>query len=225
MKTIVFLAVSLFLSLAQAKTTAYECPATGEEKFGTTVIRTFYADIGLCSISISPRNAWQSLTYRDYSISSDGLFMVFNAYGSSGDFAVRSYFLFPRVNEHITYRWDSSAKELIVTGVTGDEYVFDANTAQIKAVSGAKKMIVGPVSRKNRAGVEFQGYRGQILDVGYATGKDPSQDREGLSKYVQGAKSCQIRNSAVFNYLADGDVQFKFEKDQNFKAVIQAQCR
>lgn len=225
MRTILFLAISLLLGTAQAKTTQYECPSTAEEKFGTTVIRTFYADIGLCSISISPRDGWQTLTYRDYSVSSDGLLMVFNAFGSSGDFGVRNFMLFPRTKEHISYKWIVENKEVHVTGASGDVYVFDANTAQIKSITGASKVVVGAVSRNNRAGVEIEGYKGQLLDVGYAFRQDPSQNKEGLSKFTDGTKTCQIRNNAIFNYTKDGDVQFKFENDKNLTAVIKAQCR
>ncbi len=225
MRTILFLVTTLLIGVVQAKTNEYECPATAEEKFGTTVIRTYYSDIGLCSISVSPRDAWQTLTYRDYSVSSDGLFMVFNAFGATGEFGVRNFMLFPRTSPHITYKWNNEGKEVLVTGASGDIYTFDAQTAQIKAITGANKVTVGPVSRNNRAGVEIQGYKGQVLDVGYAFGKDPSQNKAAFSKYIDGAKTCQIKNSAVFNYMSDGDVQFKFDTDKNFVATIKSQCK
>lgn len=225
MRIFIFILSALFVITAKAKTTAQDCPQGSEEKYGTTIIRTFYSDIGLCSIGISPKDAWQSLTYRDYSIASDGLFMVFNSYGSSGNFSVRDFMLFPRVNEHINYKWNDATRELVVTGVSNDTYIFDADTAQIKSISGAKKVTVAPIGHNNRGGVEIQGYKGQLLDIGYTAGQDPSQNKEGLSKYTRGTSSCRIKNSAIFTYLNNGDIQFKFDNDKAFLSVIKTQCK
>ncbi|MFM6929260.1 MAG: hypothetical protein ACKOX6_12410 [Bdellovibrio sp.] len=225
MRIFIFILSALFVITAKAKTTAQECPRSSEEKYGTIVIRTFYPDVGLCSIGISPKDGWQSLTYRDFSISSDGLFMVFNSYGNSGDFSVRDFMLFPRVSENVNYKWNDATRELIVTGVSNDTYTFNADTAQIKSISGAKKVTVGPVSHNNRGGVEILGYKGQILDIGYTAGQDPSQNKEGLSKYTSGTSSCRIKNSAIFTYLNNGDIQFKFESDKAFLPVIKNQCK
>ncbi|MGE5086002.1 MAG: hypothetical protein ACM3MG_06840 [Bacillota bacterium] len=225
MRIFIFILSALFVITAKAKTTAQDCPQGTEEKYGTTVVRTFYADIGLCSIGVSPKDAWQVLTYRDYSIASDGLFMVFNSYGNSGNFSVRDFMLFPRVNESISYKWNDATRELVVTGASNDVYTFNADTAQIKSISGAKKVTVGPVNHNNRGGVEIQGYKGQILDIGYTTGQDPSQNKEGLSKYNRGTSSCHIKNSALFSYMSNGDIQFKFDNDKEFLSVIKSQCK
>lgn len=225
MRIFLFVLSALLVTAAHAKTTAQDCPQGTEEKYGTTVIRTFYSDIGLCSIGVSPSNAWQAGSYRDYSIASDGLFMVFNSFGANGNFAVRDFMLFPRVNDGISYSWNDATRELVVTGVTNDVFTFNADTAQIKSISGAKKVTVAPVSGNNRGGVEIQGYKGQVLDIGYAAGRDPSQNKEGLSKYIKGTSICRIKNSALFNYMSDGDIQFKFASDKSFASVIKSQCK
>lgn len=225
MRFFIFILSAFFIITANAKTTGEDCPNSSEEKYGTTVIRTFYSDIGLCSIGISPRDAWQVRTYRDFSIGSDGLFMVFNSYGNSGSFSVRDYMLFPRVRENIFYKWNDATRELVVTGVTDDVYTFNADTAQIKSITGAKKVTVAPVAQNNRGGVEIQGYKGQVLDIGYTVGQDPSQNKEGLSKYIHSNSSCRIKNSALFTYLSNGDIQFKFDNDKAFLSVIKNQCK
>lgn len=225
MRIFLFVLSALFVTAAHAKTTAQDCPQGSEEKYGTLVVRTFYSDIGQCSLGITPTNAWQAPAYRDYSISSDGLFMVFNSYGTQGNFAVREFMLFPRVNDNISYTWNDATHELVVTGVTNDVYTFNADTAQIKSISGAKKVTVAAVSTNNRAGVEIQGYQGQVLDIGYAAGKDPALSKDNTSKYIKGTSTCRIKNSSIFNYTSDGDVQFKFASDKSFASVIKSQCK
>jgi len=224
-KIFILLLSALFVISAHAKTTSQDCPATTEEKYGTSVTRIFYSDIGLCSIAISPRNAWQTLTYRDYSIASNGLFLVFNSYGSAGSFSAREFMLFPRSSDHISYSWNDATREIQVQGASNDIYTFDANTGQLKSISGAKSVTVGPVNRNNNGGVEIKGYQGQLLDIGYTAGQAPSQSPDALSKYINSNSTCRIKNSAIFDYLTNGDVQFKFDNDKSFNTAIKAQCK
>lgn len=216
--------LSMFVLFGQANAAPAECSSVRETKMGTYVQRTWYEETGVCVTSVSPTSAYETMVYRDYSFSSDGMFMVFNMYGSSGDFGARDFFLFPRKSEFVQYEWNEDAKELLLKHVTGDVFTFDAASGKLKSVSGGKLKIDDKVSRNNRGGVELLNYPGLLMDVGFAINQDPALNSSANSVLKKTNTSCSIRNNKLFKYRSDGDIVFKYSKDSDFFAYLKSVC-
>ncbi|AFY00906.1 hypothetical protein [Bdellovibrio bacteriovorus] len=225
MKSVLFLSAFLFVWLAKAAPAPERCQSLTETKGGVQLQRIWLEQAGLCMLSVSPTDAYKTMVYRDYVLTEDGMFMVFNAYGTDGQFGARDFFLFPRKQTEISYQWLPQNDELIIEHVTGDKFVFDINKAVLKSISGAAKVVVDKVTTTNKGGVSIVGYQGQILDVGFAMNNDPAMNRSGKSVLSSASKSCSLRNQDLFRYMSDGDVIFKFKKDAEFQQLVSSSCR
>lgn len=225
MKSVLFLTAFLFVWLANAAPAPDRCKTATETVKGVQLQRIWLEQAGICMLSVSPTDAYKTMVYRDYVLTEDGMFMVFNAYGTDGQFGARDFFLFPRKQAEINYQWQPENDELIIEHVTGDTFVFDINKAVLKSISGAAKVVVDKVTTTNKGGVSIVGYRGQLLDVGFAMNNDPAMNRNGNSVLSSAGKSCSLRNQDLFRYMSDGDVIFKFKKDAEFQQLVSSSCR
>lgn len=225
MKCVLILAVVFLSSLVNAAPAPARCQSFAETRGGISLQRIWLEQAGVCMLSVSPADAYKTMVYRDYVLTEDGMFMVFNSYGTDGQFGVRDFFLFPRQQNTIDYQWSADGTELTMKHVTGDRFVFDVNKAMLKSVSGATKVVVDKVSPNNKGGVSIIGYQGQILDVGFALNQDPAMYRNGKSTLTGQQRNCSLRNQDIFNYMSDGDVIFKFKKDTDFQRLVSLSCR
>lgn len=215
------------LSLSQAAEPP-ECTDIVERSEGTQVQRIWTESSQSCSLSIHPMEAYYDMIYRDYSFSSDGLFQVFNSFGmgdDSSDTGAREFFMFPRPNKFVSHRWDYDNKRLIVTNITGDEFVFDTRKARLMSISRGVVKVANNVERTNKGGVEFENYPGVILDGGWAFGSSPTGRRNGSSIFTDSkGKKCTVKNSDIFKYTSSGDVIFKYASDSSLKNFLTARC-
>ncbi|AHZ86436.1 hypothetical protein AB1A81_05555 [Bdellovibrio bacteriovorus] len=225
MKSVLFITAFLFVWLAQAAPAPDRCKTLTETQGGVQLQRIWLEQAGICMLSVSPTDAYKDMIYRDYVLTEDGMFMVFNAYGTDGQFGARDFFLFPRKQTVISHQWVPEKDELIIEHVTGDKFVFDVNKAVLKSISGAAKVVVDKVATNNKGGVSIVGYQGQILDVGFALNQDPAMIRSGNSVLTGAQRNCSLRNLDIFNYMSDGDVIFKFRKDTDFQRLVSSACR
>ncbi|MEK2646312.1 hypothetical protein [Bdellovibrio sp. BCCA] len=200
------------------------CTSFEEYKMGVNLKRTWFATSGVCMLSVSPADAYKNLIYRDYSLSTDGMFMVFNLYGNEGDFGVRDFFMFPRTASVLSYQWKEDTRELLITHVTGDVFTFNADTAQLKSISGATVKVSATVSRSNRGGVEVQDYKGLLLDTGFTLNQDPAQNSKATSSLKKSASSCSVQNKNLFRYMSDGDIVFRYQNDKDFFTYVKSAC-
>lgn len=216
--------LSLFLTtVSLAHSAPTNCGMVRETHMGVYLQRTWFEETGVCMLSISPADAYQNLVYRDYSLSSDGMFMVFNLYGGDSDFGVREFFMFPRT-ENLSYQWKDDSHELLVKHVTGAVFTFDSKTAQLKSVSNATVKVADQVSRNNRGGVEISGYNNVLVDTGFTMNQDPTQNRDANSVVKNVGKSCQVKNRNLFQYRADGDIVLRFKQDKDFFTYLKSAC-
>ncbi|WP_374074622.1 hypothetical protein [Bdellovibrio bacteriovorus] len=216
---------SLLLFFGNANAAApSSCSTVKETKMGTYLQRTWYESSGICVVSVSPENAYVNLIYRDYALSTDGMFMVFNLYGSEGDFGVRDFFMFPRTTNVVTYQWKEDTKELLITHATGDVFTFDATQAKLKSISGATIKVTDEVTRNNRGGVEIKSYSGLLLDTGFTVNKDPTESRDTNSTIKKSSATCSIKNRNLFQYMSDGDIVFKYRNDKDFFSYLRSVC-
>lgn len=165
-----------------------------------------------------------NLVYRDYALSTDGMFMIFNLYGDQGNFGVRDFFMFPRTSNVVTYQWKEDSKELLINHVTGDVFTFDATQAKLKSISGATIAVADTVSRNNRGGVEIKNYNGLLLDTGFTMNQDPTESRDTNSVIKKSSTSCSVKNKNLFQYMSDGDIIFRYKNDKDFFSYLKSAC-
>ncbi|UXR65062.1 hypothetical protein EZJ49_02210 [Bdellovibrio bacteriovorus] len=225
MKVVLFATALFFAAMANAAPAPESCQPMAETKGGILLQRAWLDQAEICMLSVSPTDAYKDMIYRDYVLTADGMFMVFNSYGTDGQFGARDFYMFPRKQTKMNYQWNEDAQELIIEHVTGDRFVFDMNKAVLKSISGASKVVVDKVSKKNGGGVSIEGYKGQILDVGFALNQDPSQNSGGSSVLRDSQRSCSLRNKDLFRYMSDGDVIFRFKTDAEFQKLVSTSCR
>ena len=203
------------------------CPYFVERQEGTQIQQLWSEGSKSCFFSVTPLNAYVDLIYRDHLFTSEGLFMVFNSFGEGSDSettAAREFYMFPRTEQKFEHRWDVDKKELEITHVTGDKFVFDARKARLKSMTRAQVSVANDVEVGNRGGIEISNYQGILLDGGFSRGSSPTADPDAKAMITdkQGAK-CSVYNRQIFDYTSDGDVIFKFT-DPEFYKFLKKNC-
>ncbi len=180
-----------------------------------------------CYLTIHPRDAFQTLIYRDFLFDDDGLFMVFNSYGpgdESKTTAAREFRFFPRGQGNLSYSHDPATQRLSVTTPSGKVFVFDSQKAVLISVSGSQITQDYSVNPNNRGGIEFAKNDGLMLDGGFTIGKSPSQSSKGKIVFKDAdARQCQLANGDVYRYTLDDDVIFRYD-DAQLKSVLNSKC-
>lgn len=204
-----------------------DCPDIVERYEGTQIQQQWSENSQSCFFSVSPRDAYVDLIYRDHLFTTQGLFLVFNSYGTGPDSettGAREFFLFPRPLKKFDFYWNRNSQELEVTHVTGNKFIFDARKGRLKSVTNATVSVADDVNKNNRGGIEITNFKGLVLDGGFKMGGSPSSVSSGSSviKDVQG-KSCSVKNYEVFKYTSDGEVFVKYS-DSTLPAYIKKRC-
>lgn len=164
-----------------------------------------------CYLGLTPRDGFETLIYRDYLFTSDGLLMVFNSLApeeTSTSHGAREFFLFPQ--DFKGFQWRVEEGFLVIEGFQDRVIKFDLKTAQIVSMAGASVQVDPKVNSGNQGGVEILSSDFLFVDAGFKIGNSPSADRS-RSSVIKNSKgqSCRLRNSQVFDYLADEDASLK----------------
>ena len=203
------------------------CPYTVERRDEIQFQQLWSEDSQSCYFSVSPRDAYVDLIYRDYLFSSSGLFMVFNSYGPGDEAkttAAREFYMFPRTASTFKAQWDDENRELKVTHVTGDHFVFNYKRANLKSITRANITVAPDIVLANRGGIEITNFQGLILDGGFKQGSAPTGNSNGTSVFKDATgKTCSVKNAEVFKYNSQGDVIFRFN-DASLKAFLKNRC-
>lgn len=203
------------------------CPDIIERQEGTQIHQTWSEGSQTCFFSVSPLDAYYDLIYRDHLFTSDGLFMVFNSYGPGAESettGAREFYFLPRPLSQFVFIWNFDAKELEVTHVSGDKFIFDARKARLKTISRAQVTVADEVNKINKGGIEITRYQGLLLDGGFKMGSAPTSvaNANSVIKDSSGA-SCRVKNQEVFKYTSDGDVIFRFS-DTTLPGFLKNRC-
>lgn len=170
---------------------------------------------GTCFIDIHPRYA-PTLKYRDYYFDNQGHFMVFNSYGDGPEqqmTGVRDFFLFPIINDYPDYSIEKNG-DVRVKMVSGHEIVFSAKNFKIVSFTPGQ-FSEKTLSSQNKGGVEIKPNQGFWLDAGFAKGYSRLSQPQLTSKIYStkmANSSCDVKNSELFNYAANGEYDLKFKK-------------
>ncbi len=197
----------LTMDFAQA---ALDCPDKLEAFDNIQVQQSLSGDGQTCYLSIHPRDAFETLIYRDYLLTSDGLLMVFNSYNSSEDplasGAREFYFLDKKFKG---FQWKTAGSNLEVTGLEQMQFDFSLLDAQVKAITGAKINLDKDVNPTNKGGLEITSFKGIFLDVGFRLGNSPSMESSRRVKIENSIREkCWLRNNQIFDYF-NGDSKLK----------------
>lgn len=213
-------------SIASANASANSvasCPREQVRYSDTDVQRGSFSD-GTCYLMITPL-VYSNLVYRSYLWTSEGLLSVFNSYGDGEpekDASFRTFRFFPRVKA-LDMNFDAKINKLKVQLSNGDVAGFAGGTAQISEI-GMGTVDVQDVNRNNRGGLEFPTYQGLMLDAGWMFGNSTESDSNGKSLFRDSyGQTCEVKNSDIFVYLANGNWNFKFN-DKDLSVYLKKTC-
>lgn len=185
--------------------------------------QTLSRDRERCYLSIHPRNAYETLVYRDFLLTNDGMLMVFNSYGEEGansDGAREFFFL---ANEFKGFQWNVQGDSLILTGFSDKIIKISLKTAQMTEISGSEIKVADKVLPNNRGGLEILNANFLFIDAGFKMGDSPSNSKSSRS-VVKNSKqqSCTLKNTQVYDYTEDSSY---LKTLGQLQSVVQATCK
>lgn len=216
MKNLILLSIFLIAQFGHSSSTldtpklSEFCPRKLESFSNIQVHQSLSGDQKKCYLSLHPRNAFETLIYRDYLFTSDGLMLVFNSLkpdegpGSSG---AREFFFFPESFQGFNYKL--VGQELVLTGFNNLEIRFSIDSAQITKIDGAEVQVAKEVNAGNKGGIEFLNTTWPYLDAGFTLGNAPSAFPRRFSELINSQQQkCRVLNQRLFQYVGD-DPQLK----------------
>ena len=188
--------------------------------------RQYFADTNWCVVSVHPRDAFETLVYRDYSVTNDGLLMVFNSYGPGPDAektGAREYYFFPRAHADVALKTIADDTSDIQVQLSSGKWLsFSPATADISNIQDGAFSRDPNISPDNQGGIEIKSYDGIYLDAGFALGHSPVEDQNGTSTFHDSlGQSCQVSNQKVFVTANENTVP---RSDSEISKYLKAQC-
>ncbi|MBL7544365.1 MAG: hypothetical protein JNL11_11155 [Bdellovibrionaceae bacterium] len=197
----------------------YNITARANMQFG----QSYQKETGECWFSISPFDAYQTLSYRSFLVSSSGLLFVFNSYGygpNSTHTGAREYYFFPRES----FTGQVVLNDDMVSVRMNYKLTLQFETKNIYPLNTENIMIrnATSVNAKNAGGMEVLRYNGVYLDTGFTLGKSPSEVKSNKSMFKnQFGQKCMLLNSLIFDYK---DEQPYLMHDVILHQVVAKQC-
>lgn len=176
------------------------------QSFSNIQIQQLFSSSGKrCYLRIHPRDAVNDLIYRDYLLTNDGLFLVFNSF--SKDFSntsdgAREFFFYQQTFNGFSWLVEDSS--LILNGFGKKIFKFSLKTAQLESLSDAVIQVADKVIPENRGGVEILQNAEPFIDAGFQLGQPPSSNRKNKS-VLRNSKNdvCTLLNTRIFDYTND----------------------
>ncbi|MCK6598639.1 MAG: hypothetical protein L6Q37_09770 [Bdellovibrionaceae bacterium] len=217
----------IFCLLFQLKLLAYSEPQNCQRWLTSLnnlqFLRNYQTDISSCWLSLDNMNGYTNFVYRSYLVTSDGLFLVFNSYGSgpnSTHTGAREFYFFPRE----PFRNDVEMDQDTVSIKINHLFKLQFETKVIRLVNQFNfKVKTDPkINRNNQGGVEILKYPGVYLDLGFSMGRSPSDDpqRKGVFKNDLD-QSCTVQNKDIFDYKEGDSV---LQGDNVLKETVSKIC-
>lgn len=199
------------------------CPDRLQGFENIQIQQTLSGDGKRCYFGVHPRDAFETLIYRDYLLRDDGLFMVFNSFSdgkSEATDGAREFYFLP--SQFKGFQWKVEASFLVVTGFVGQTLKFSLKTAQLESLSGAEIKLADQVVPENKGGLEIVAADYMYVDAGFRLGDSPSYDRARSSEIKNSQHQvCKLRNAKTYNYLDDTVYLKPFSE---LKSAIQSSC-
>lgn len=227
MKSVSLVLLGLGLSICVNQASAADmtsCPDKVERR-GSIQIQQYLTGSNVCFFSVGNHKTMGGV-YRNYLFTSDGELMIFNSYGwgdDSSSTGAREFFFFPR-SSSISYNWNDESRQLEVTAVSGDQFFFDYDEAQLTSMSKGQVQIASEVRKDNKGGVEILNYQGLLMDGGFKVGSAPTTSRNATSTFKDATGgTCTLKNSALFTYESNGNLFFKYS-DSELPVFLKRVC-
>lgn len=185
--------------------------------------RQYQEDRAECWHSVHPMDGYESLTYRSYLITSDGMFFVFNSYGQGSDSkttGARTYYFFPRE----IYQGDVALTDAQASIRVNSKLTLQFETKNLYPLNNQNIIFKNytSINPKNAGGVEVVRYNGVYLDTGFMMGKSASSVPTLKSMFKnQFGQKCSLQNQLIFDYK-DEDAILKHETVLH--RIVAAQC-
>ena len=195
---------------------------------GVHFYRQFFAPT-TCYVDVTPMDT-ETLVYRSYLFSDQGLFMVFNSYGDgepSKFTGARVFYLLPRgATPHAEKTEDGNLRINLASPASSLE--IDGITARLKGLIKnnvpAKLLEKEEINPQNQGGVEIANYAGLLIDTGFSIGQDPKTDPNRQSLVIDHkGNSCKLKNKELFVYDNPNFEGLRFNDDQ-LKKYLHSAC-
>ncbi len=200
-----------------------ECPNRLQGFENIQIHQLISGDGTRCYLSIHPRDAFQTLNYRDFLFSHDGFFMVFNSYAgmlNAPQDGAREFYFLP--SEFKGFDWKVEGEHLVITGFVGKTLKFSLKSAQLDFITGAQIQIADKVSPVNKGGMEIISTDFLYLDAGFKFGDSPSFDKSKNSDMVNTKRqTCRIKNTQSYRYTKDSAY---LKSQQDLEKAVKAVC-
>ncbi len=223
MKNIFLTFIPVALSITCFSAEASTCPDLINRVGNIQIQQTSDKSTNECTLSLHPRNAWETLIYRDYLFSSDGLMMIFGSFNPSDSATAtgaREYYFFPQ--EFKGFQWEIENESLKLTGFQGITFHFSLKTGDLESMSGAKIKVSPEVQAENQTGVEILSFEGLYLDSGFLVGASPSSEpRRGSQLKNSLDQSCRLLNGDIFHYIGQ---QVNLRPQEDVLKVAKSKC-
>jgi hypothetical protein len=219
--TLSFLVFTTHRVLAYAR--PENCPKLMSHLENLQIVSSYESDRSECWFSIDDNNAYQTMIYRSYLLTSSGMLMVFNSYGngpSSTHTGAREFFFFPREEFFNKIIVDTKALTIPINHLA--TFKFETTRLRLIEQPNLKFATDSKVNRQNRGGVEVIKYAGVYLDAGFQMGQSPTQNPENKSRFINPQKQiCVVKNKDVFDYKND---DMFLRGDSVLKKTVQVLC-
>lgn len=181
------------------------------------------ADGKKCYLGVHPRDAFETLIYRDYLLAHNGLMMIFNSFAPDegpGSDGAREFFFLP--TEFKGYALRTENNSLVVNGFQNLELRFSMKTAQLESISGAQIQVKDEVVPENQGGIEILSFNGVYLDSGFLMRNSPSSRPQRTSTWKNSHnQQCKMRNQEIFKYSNQENI---LKPNEELKKLIQTRC-
>jgi hypothetical protein len=166
------------------------------------------------------------LVYRSFLFTGHGELMIFNSYDgdvdSTASTGARVFYFFPR-NQTPDIE-DIGNVVFMKAAFAGLSLSIDYKTNAVLGFNGVEASIDPKVTPENQGGVEIKKSPTLWLDVGFSQGHDPTAEHNRIAVFHDlNGKTCKVKNSEIFTYLADGDNTFKYS-DDGLKQFLKSRC-
>lgn len=205
-----------------------------EPAFATSVCGDLYEDAGAftfqrfqgqtnCQVLATPANSGTDY-YRAAVYTDEGMFMVFNSYEyDKGTDGARVFYFFPRTRLP-SFQKQANGQMMVQTSAPGIFLFYDKVKTRFAGMIGGLLKEDPKVHPQNKGGIELMNVKTLWLDSGFKFKGDPTADPQRHSVFIDLAgKRCEVKNSEIFNFTADGDSNFKMT-DAELKSFIRVRC-
>jgi hypothetical protein len=216
--------LALIILSGQAFAATSKCLLTMQDQAKNALIELTPIGSG-CGIYITPLQR-DSMVYRSYLFTDDGLFQIFNSFGNGAEqtkTGARVYAIFPR-NEKIGFHVAIDQNSIRVQ-TSNRNTVFKLSTTpqvSVQKITNSDFLEDQKVQLANNGGLELSNNKFVYLDIGFGRGAAPQSNAESVSTFHdRRGRQCVVRNRDVFHYL-HGDATLK--SDAKIRTALAKYC-